>query len=53
LEDQISFQAMANNALIEEAKKKAAYAAVDDIITKDTKVLGIGSGSTIVYAVQR
>jgi ribose 5-phosphate isomerase A len=45
---------MTNNAsLIEEAKKKAAYTAVDDYVTKDTKVLGIGSGSTIVYAVQR
>ncbi|ALC41347.1 Rpi [Drosophila busckii] len=38
---------------LDEAKKMAAYAAVDQWITEDTKVVGIGSGSTIVYAVER
>ena len=37
---------------IEDAKKKAGYAAVDDYI-KDKMVVGIGSGSTVVYAVER
>jgi len=37
---------------VEEAKKKAAYAAVDEFI-KNNQVVGIGSGSTIVYAVER
>lgn len=37
---------------LEEAKKLAAYKAVDDYVT-DNMVLGIGSGSTIVYAVDR
>ncbi|WP_371802971.1 ribose 5-phosphate isomerase A [Candidatus Lokiarchaeum ossiferum] len=37
---------------IELAKKKAGYAAVDEFV-KDGMVLGIGSGSTVVYAVKR
>lgn len=37
---------------IELAKKKAGYAAVDEFI-KDGMVVGIGSGSTVVYAVER
>lgn len=37
---------------IELAKKKAGYAAVDEFI-KDGMVVGIGSGSTVVYAVDR
>ncbi|MHA1821432.1 MAG: ribose 5-phosphate isomerase A [Promethearchaeota archaeon] len=37
---------------IEEAKKKAGYSAVDDYV-KDGMILGIGSGSTVVYAVER
>lgn len=41
-----------SNDLIEIAKKKAAYAAIDEFI-KDNMVLGIGSGSTVVYAVDR
>ncbi|MHA1341343.1 MAG: ribose 5-phosphate isomerase A [Promethearchaeota archaeon] len=40
------------NKSIEEAKKKAGYSAVDDFI-KDGMVVGIGSGSTVVYAVER
>jgi len=39
-------------APVELAKKKAAYAAVDDFV-KDKQVLGVGSGSTVVYAVER
>ncbi|WP_457558039.1 ribose 5-phosphate isomerase A [Candidatus Harpocratesius sp.] len=37
---------------IEEAKKKAGYAAVDEFV-QDHMILGIGSGSTVVYAVER
>jgi ribose 5-phosphate isomerase A len=37
---------------IEEAKKKAGYSAVDDWV-KNNMILGIGSGSTVVYAVER
>lgn len=35
------------------AKSLAGHTAVDNHITPDTRVVGIGSGSTIVYAVQR
>ena len=35
------------------AKNLAGRAAVDNHISSDTRVLGIGSGSTIVYAVTR
>lgn len=37
---------------VQEAKKKAAVAAVNDYVKKD-QVVGVGSGSTIVYAVER
>lgn len=37
---------------LEGAKKLAAFRAVDDFVDRDM-ILGIGSGSTIVYAVQR
>jgi len=37
---------------VEEGKKKAAYLAVDNHVKKD-QVIGVGSGSTIVYAVER
>ena len=35
------------------AKKAAAYSAIDKFVTKSTRVIGIGSGSTIAYAVER
>lgn len=38
---------------IEAAKNLAGRAAVDNHISADTRVVGIGSGSTIVYAVSR
>lgn len=41
-----------NMSSIEEAKKKAAIAAVDEFI-QDNMIVGIGSGSTVVYAVER
>ncbi|XP_050307853.1 ribose-5-phosphate isomerase [Anthonomus grandis grandis] len=37
---------------IEDAKKLAAYQAVDDHVKNDY-IIGIGSGSTVVYAVER
>lgn len=39
--------------LVELAKKAAAYKAVDLHFPKDPKVIGIGSGSTVVYVVDR
>jgi len=38
---------------VEGAKALAGKTAVDNHVTKETKVVGVGSGSTIVYAVQR
>ncbi|KAK9480657.1 ribose 5-phosphate isomerase A-domain-containing protein [Lipomyces japonicus] len=40
-------------AVVESAKKLAAYAAVDQHFPHDAKVVGIGSGSTVVYVVER
>lgn len=39
--------------LVEKAKKAAAFKAVDTYFPKDPKVIGIGSGSTVVYVVER
>lgn len=41
------------NDLIEKGKKCAAYKAIDENIDSNTKTIGIGSGSTIVYAIER
>jgi len=38
---------------LNEAKRKAAYKAVDENITSESKIIGIGSGSTVVYVVER
>eukprot|EP01103_Thecamoeba_quadrilineata_P007565 TRINITY_DN17423_c0_g1_i1.p1 TRINITY_DN17423_c0_g1~~TRINITY_DN17423_c0_g1_i1.p1 ORF type:complete len:244 (+),score=70.92 TRINITY_DN17423_c0_g1_i1:884-1615(+) len=38
--------------LVELAKKKAAYQAVDEFV-RDGMIVGVGSGSTVIYAVQR
>ena len=38
---------------LEAAKKAAAYAAIDKFVTREVAVIGIGSGSTIAYAVER
>ncbi|KAF9154086.1 ribose-5-phosphate isomerase rki1 [Actinomortierella ambigua] len=40
-------------SLIEQAKKKAAYQAVDEHVLDSHKVIGVGSGSTVVYVVER
>jgi hypothetical protein len=42
-----------STAAIEQGKKAAAYRAVDDVIHSALSVVGIGSGSTIRYAVDR
>ncbi|XP_038071329.1 ribose-5-phosphate isomerase-like [Patiria miniata] len=47
-----NMSAAASAELIEVAKRAAAYAAVDTHV-KDNYRLGVGSGSTIVYAVER
>jgi hypothetical protein len=38
---------------VEQGKRAAAYRAVDDVIHSSLSVVGIGSGSTIRYAVDR
>ncbi|KAG0367137.1 ribose-5-phosphate isomerase rki1 [Gamsiella multidivaricata] len=40
-------------SLIEQAKQKAAYQAVDEHILPSHKVIGVGSGSTVVHVVAR
>ncbi|KAL7411261.1 putative RKI1-D-ribose-5-phosphate ketol-isomerase [Mrakia frigida] len=40
-------------APIEAAKRLAAYAAVDNHVKKEHKIIGIGSGSTVPYVVER
>ncbi|KAJ3291439.1 hypothetical protein HK104_006103 [Borealophlyctis nickersoniae] len=35
------------------AKRKASYAAIDDHVNASTQVIGIGSGSTVVFCVER
>ncbi|ORY84485.1 putative RKI1-D-ribose-5-phosphate ketol-isomerase [Protomyces lactucae-debilis] len=40
-------------APVEASKRLAAHKAVDDHFPKDAKVIGIGSGSTVIYAVER
>lgn len=41
------------STLIESAKKAAAYRAVDENLRADAKVVGVGSGSTVVYVAER
>ena len=43
----------ANKMSVEAAKALAGAAAVNNHVTDATKVVGVGSGSTIVYAVKR
>lgn len=38
---------------MEQAKKAAAYRAVDENFPADAKVVGVGSGSTVVYVAER
>ncbi|KTW28848.1 ribose 5-phosphate isomerase A [Pneumocystis carinii B80] len=38
---------------IEKAKQQAAYKAVDECFSEEMKIIGIGSGSTVAYAVER
>ena len=40
-------------SLIEQAKQKAAYQAVDEYVLPSHKVIGVGSGSTVVHVVNR
>uniref|UniRef100_A0A8B9KW48 ribose-5-phosphate isomerase n=1 Tax=Astyanax mexicanus TaxID=7994 RepID=A0A8B9KW48_ASTMX len=47
-----SYSAGSEVVMAEEAKKLAAYAAVDNHI-QNNQIVGVGSGSTIVYAVDR
>ncbi|GME77917.1 unnamed protein product [Ambrosiozyma monospora] len=48
---QLERQKMAD--LIEKSKKLAAYSAVDENLKPNHKVIGIGSGSTVVYVAER
>ncbi|KAI8809218.1 ribose-5-phosphate isomerase [Cladochytrium replicatum] len=40
-------------SLIEKAKQQACFAAVDEYVTSETKFIGIGSGTTVVFCVER
>lgn len=40
-------------SLVEQAKKAAAYKAVDENFPTTAKVIGVGSGSTVVYVAER
>jgi ribose 5-phosphate isomerase A len=44
---------MAMVSTVEKGKQIAAHRAVDENIFAEHKVIGIGSGSTVVYAVER
>ncbi|EDV98317.1 GH13924 [Drosophila grimshawi] len=44
---------MTDKIALDAAKKLAAITAVDQWVTEETKVVGIGSGSTVVFAVER
>ncbi|KAJ2723220.1 ribose-5-phosphate isomerase rki1 [Coemansia sp. Benny D115] len=44
---------MSSANIIEQSKRAAAFAAVDKHVTPSVRVLGIGSGSTVVYAAER
>ncbi|ABN64970.1 ribose-5-phosphate ketol-isomerase [Scheffersomyces stipitis CBS 6054] len=44
---------MSSLSLVEQAKKSAAYQAVDENFPVSAKVVGIGSGSTVVYVAER
>ncbi|KAI8921494.1 ribose 5-phosphate isomerase A-domain-containing protein [Entophlyctis helioformis] len=39
--------------LLEQAKRLASFRAIDEQVSPSTHIIGIGSGSTIVYAVER
>lgn len=41
------------SSLVEKAKKAAAYEAVNENFPKQAKVVGVGSGSTVVYVAER
>ncbi|CAH2355687.1 ribose-5-phosphate isomerase [[Candida] railenensis] len=41
------------SSLVEQAKKAAAFKAVDENFPKSAKVVGVGSGSTVVYVAER
>ena len=53
LESKLTFPDPSTLSTIEKAKRLAAHAAVLDHFPKPAKVVGIGSGSTIVYAVEK
>ncbi|KAJ1962291.1 hypothetical protein GGI12_002735 [Dipsacomyces acuminosporus] len=44
---------MSSLSLVEQAKRSAAHAAVDKHVLPSVRVLGVGSGSTVVYAAER
>ncbi|KAJ1917771.1 ribose-5-phosphate isomerase rki1 [Mycoemilia scoparia] len=44
---------MSSKNLVETAKELAAFSAVEKHVTKDIRVLGVGSGSTVVYAINK
>jgi len=51
--NRLKFQDPSTLSAIERAKRLAAHAAVHDHFPRPAKVVGIGSGSTIVYAMEK
>lgn len=43
----------AMSSLVDQAKKAAAFKAVDENFPKEAKVVGVGSGSTVVFVAER
>lgn len=48
-----NFRKMSSLSLVEQSKKLCAYAAVDENLKSNHKIIGIGSGSTVVYVAER
>lgn len=51
--NKLTFPDPSSLSTVEKAKRLAAHAAVEDHFPRPAKVVGIGSGSTIVYAVEK
>jgi len=53
MSSKLSFPDPSTLSAIEKAKRLAAHSAVQDHFPRPAKVVGIGSGSTIVYAIEK
>jgi ribose 5-phosphate isomerase A len=51
--NKLTFSDPSSLSTVEKAKRLAAHTAVEDHFPRPARVVGIGSGSTIVYAVEK